>query len=759
MKQQCVGWALALLVAAIGACSDDDSAANNNNNNDNLNGNAMCGNGEVELGEQCDDGPANSDSDPNACRTDCRTAYCGDGVIDNGEVCDGVELDDQECADLPGFTHGTLACANDCSWDESQCYVCGNNQLDPGEDCDGTDMAGQNCGNTTGKPDGVLVCAADCTVDDSGCSNCGDGLVEGAEGCDLGLANSDEPNAVCRLNCTPAGCGDGITDDLTEACDCGTDLTSLPTGCITVNVDGVGNACKTDCTAPTCGDGLLDNINPWGPAEVCDEGAANCNNSATCTCSTSCQPPGCGNGVVEPALGEVCDCGSSVATMPPSCSYINCVNHAACECNTGCLVPGCGNGIVDFGEECDVGAGNCDDNASCTCATNCTVPACGNGITELYRGEECDDGSGNCNAAGCTCNLSCLTVRCGNGVVEGNEECDAGVNNCDNSPLCTCATNCTWPTCGNGILEAYLGESCDDGAANCDTAGCTCSTGCQRPWVVERAGQAGQGALYAVWTDGTNAVAVGYNGVALRRSAGGTWTTENTQTSEHLRGIDASGSALVATGDNNTVTSWDAGTWTNWGFSTSPTLHFTGITCYSSGYACWMSGDVATGAGGAVVRSVDGYRVNLSAANAYHAIWHWWNGVNLLMWAVGDSGAYAEYAASAWSSSTSFTSATLRGFWGDSLTNRFAVGDLGTVFQSSGSWVAETTPSTADLYGVSGTGGVVYAVGANGTILRRTTLGNWTEETAFTTLNLYGVAASGSLILAVGQDGVILRRP
>jgi cysteine-rich repeat protein len=47
-----------------------------------------CGDGVVEPPEQCDQGDRNSDTRPNRCRTNCRTAYCGDGVIDNGEECD-----------------------------------------------------------------------------------------------------------------------------------------------------------------------------------------------------------------------------------------------------------------------------------------------------------------------------------------------------------------------------------------------------------------------------------------------------------------------------------------------------------------------------------------------------------------------------------------------------------------------------------------------------------------------------------------------
>ena len=52
-----------------------------------------CGDGEIDATEDCDDGPANSDSTPDACRSDCFLARCGDGVVDAGESCDdGPEL-------------------------------------------------------------------------------------------------------------------------------------------------------------------------------------------------------------------------------------------------------------------------------------------------------------------------------------------------------------------------------------------------------------------------------------------------------------------------------------------------------------------------------------------------------------------------------------------------------------------------------------------------------------------------------------------
>ena len=59
---------------------------------------AICGDGIVTAPEDCDDGANNSDSDPDACRSDCSSAGCGDGVVDSGEDCDdGNQNGGDEC--------------------------------------------------------------------------------------------------------------------------------------------------------------------------------------------------------------------------------------------------------------------------------------------------------------------------------------------------------------------------------------------------------------------------------------------------------------------------------------------------------------------------------------------------------------------------------------------------------------------------------------------------------------------------------------
>jgi cysteine-rich repeat protein len=91
----------------------------------------FCGDGIIQIGEACDDGPANGDARP--CRSDCELAVCGDSLICSdcapAETCDdGNQIDDDAC---------DLAC---------QTTSCGNQSVEPGEECDdGNQIAGDGC--------------------------------------------------------------------------------------------------------------------------------------------------------------------------------------------------------------------------------------------------------------------------------------------------------------------------------------------------------------------------------------------------------------------------------------------------------------------------------------------------------------------------------------------------------------------------------------------------------------------------------------
>jgi cysteine-rich repeat protein len=58
------------------------------NGGDSTNTDLYCGDGIVSGAEECDDGPANSDTNYGGCSTRCRVNRCGDGILNGQEECD-----------------------------------------------------------------------------------------------------------------------------------------------------------------------------------------------------------------------------------------------------------------------------------------------------------------------------------------------------------------------------------------------------------------------------------------------------------------------------------------------------------------------------------------------------------------------------------------------------------------------------------------------------------------------------------------------
>ncbi|MDC0718269.1 hypothetical protein [Nannocystis bainbridge] len=81
-----------------------------------------CGDGQVDLGEDCDLGPDNSNN--GACTLMCDPATCGDGLLWLGE---------EDCDFGPGNVGEYGGCRPDCTWAPR----CGDGKLDAGlEECD-----------------------------------------------------------------------------------------------------------------------------------------------------------------------------------------------------------------------------------------------------------------------------------------------------------------------------------------------------------------------------------------------------------------------------------------------------------------------------------------------------------------------------------------------------------------------------------------------------------------------------------------------
>ena len=165
---------------------------------------------------------------------------------------------------------------------EHRCYstvggYCGNGvrDLETGEQCDATDFGGSSC-EDFGLQQGAMICRSDCTVY---CTVCGNGILEvNADGqgevCDLGEQNSNEPNASCRLNCTPRRCGDGIVD-FSSGEDCEEDdLGPVEPSCQDFGFHYGEVRCNSNCRydtsgcSETCGDGVINGMEQCDGADL-----------------------------------------------------------------------------------------------------------------------------------------------------------------------------------------------------------------------------------------------------------------------------------------------------------------------------------------------------------------------------------------------------------------------------------------------------------------------------------------------------------
>ncbi len=161
----------------------------------------LCGNGELDAGEACDDGindgsyngcmsgctqkgPVCGDGalhdsfescddgnliEDDGCPSSCQLPGCGDGVVQPNEQCDGSLVMDVTCESL-GFGGGTLTCTPDtCLLDTVFCFVCGNGVLEGDETCDGGAMGDATC-ESLGFTGGTLTCNDKCSAIDT--ANC-----------------------------------------------------------------------------------------------------------------------------------------------------------------------------------------------------------------------------------------------------------------------------------------------------------------------------------------------------------------------------------------------------------------------------------------------------------------------------------------------------------------------------------------------------------------------------------------------------------
>lgn len=284
---------------------------------------AECGDGFVWSGhEQCDNGGANSNSTPNACRTTCVNAYCGDTVTDTAEQCDdgNVSNNDSCCGCV------SARCGDGFVW----------NTAGGTEQCDDA-----NAVNTD-------ACTNTCRS-----ATCGDGFVQPGIGEQCDDANGNNNDSCC--GCQPAKCGDGFLRTGVEVCDDGN--------------NNNGDGCAADCKSiETCGNHV---VNPT--FESCDDAGNSNNDSCPNGTGGTCQPAFCGDGHVfnGPGGSEQCDDGNNVSG--DGCNATCQSEGVPVPTPDDNLPPGtqvCGNGKVEGTEQCDDGNDDNFDVCSNLCLFN-----------------------------------------------------------------------------------------------------------------------------------------------------------------------------------------------------------------------------------------------------------------------------------------------------------------------------------------------------------------------------------------------------
>jgi len=123
-----------------------------------------CGDGVLGPGEACDNGPGNSDSLPDACRTTCTPARCGDLVIDSLEQCDdGNQIGGDGCGPTcvsEGPVSTTDPPTTSASDSDAESLTATATATDTGSDTDapdtvGIDLSDRGCACDSGAPDGL----------------------------------------------------------------------------------------------------------------------------------------------------------------------------------------------------------------------------------------------------------------------------------------------------------------------------------------------------------------------------------------------------------------------------------------------------------------------------------------------------------------------------------------------------------------------------------------------------------------------------
>ncbi len=314
---------------------------------------AICGDGTVDAGEQCDDG---NNVACDGCSSACRSEGCGNAHVECNEQCDNGPANGtpgNACAadcsiiptaggvqSIPGG-HGTTAC-------QAEWMV-----TNPGgEVIDGFPSTQQRC------IDGDPGCDRDeadngaCTFDVAVCLAANDTRIGGCQPTGLQYFTLQKPNLLTATDPIDVANGTRIRDAVAAL------GVQVRIGS-NVIVPGAPLTGRDLCTPPLAitvphGTGIVGSRRIEAASRDL-AGSRMRRNTVDLICAPN--PSVCGNGIVE--IAEQCDDG----------------NTASCDgCTPTCRREVCGDGIVECGEQCDDGPENGTPESQCTATCTEKVP-------------------------------------------------------------------------------------------------------------------------------------------------------------------------------------------------------------------------------------------------------------------------------------------------------------------------------------------------------------------------------------------------